>query len=375
MSKNTIKPIFNTSPNRAQRRLNKNIATSCNLQNYTSLRMDCPVSGAKLCYFIPLSDIDSFAHNPARAAGTQSIAVSQIFDSLITDPKGQLEPICVEWNPATGKFVVVFGCHREWAINDVYNKSFIIANHPRTGIPGIWAWIFTGSAAERTALQMRENGDKKPSSPATKDEMVTLLRQYIAQGGLDVGYKISFASLTDGDKYDRARAFMKSNTPFWGGRKFKGVWNKLTQNGSPSIGLSYVTYSKGKLAEYHCNNNPYGIQMSDLSPKFSGSVIKKDGKTYGVYFVSVGTEIGAALPTNASKLRVKEGIDHMILVCALNNSCTADIVKHRNNFENRAKWWNNNIFDAFDEIFWMPQTSGETNKHICSGTWAGRVQV
>jgi hypothetical protein len=62
------------------------------------------------------------SHNPGRAGGTQPSAVSEIFDAFITDPKGQKEPICLEWNPATGQFDIVFGCHREWAANDVYAK-------------------------------------------------------------------------------------------------------------------------------------------------------------------------------------------------------------------------------------------------------------
>jgi|TARA_R110000824_G_scaffold11059_3_gene48242 hypothetical protein len=349
--------------------------SSCNLLSYSNQKMDCPVVGKRKCYFIPLSEIQSFSHNPARAAGTQSSAVSQIFDSLITDIGGQLEPISVEWNQSISKFDIVFGCHREWAINDAYAKGFVIANHPSGVGPGIWAWVFTGSPAERTAIQMKENGDKKPSSPATKSEMVTLLSQYIAQGGLDFGHKIAFANLSDKDKYNRARTFMKKNTPFWGGRKFKGVWNALTLNGSSVVSLSYTTFSKAKLAEYFCNNNPYGIQKSDLDPKLSGSVVVKNGVKYGIYFVTKRAEIGGALPTNASNLRAYKKIDHMILVSALNDSTQATVSKSRTTFENKAKNWNSNIFDAFDEIFWMPQTKSETSTHILAGTWVSVVKV
>ena len=335
--------------------------TNCNLQNYISKKMDCPVAGNKMCYFIPLGDIQSFSHNPARASGTQQSAVSQIFDSLITNPDGQLEPVCVEWSPSSGQFDVVFGCHREWAISDVYTKGFTIANHPVSAEPGIWAWVFTGNPAERTAIQMKENGDKKPSSPATKSEMVTLLSRYIGQGGLDFGHQLAFASLSDTDKYNRAKTFMKTNTPFWGGRKFKGIWNALTVNGNTVVSLNYTTFSKEKLAEYFCNNNTYAIQMSDLSTKLSGSVVVKNGVRYGIYFVTKRSEIGGALPTNASNLRFSKKIDHMILVSALNDSTQATVSASRATFERRAKEWNNNIFDAFNEIFWMPQTTNETN--------------
>jgi len=345
---------------------------SCNLQNYKNQRMECPVDGIKTCYFVPLSDIESFSHNPARSGGTLSTKVTQILESFISDPKGQIEPICLEWNPATGKFDIVFGCHREWAANDAYAKGLAIANHPITGEPGIWAWVFTGSPAERTALKMRENGDKLPSSPATKDEMVNMLREYISQGGLDIGYPTSFQSLSDKDKYDRARAFMKSNTPFWGGRKFKGVWNKLIQNGNPNVGLSFANYSKAKIAEYFCAHNPYGIKESDLDSKLSGSVVKINNVVYGIYFASQKSEMGGALPTNASLLRHNKNIDHMIVVGVLNDSTTATVAASRITIEKKAKKWNKNIFNAFDEIFWMPQTLKETSVHILKGTWVSR---
>ena len=352
---------------------------TCNLQSFQSQPMACPVStlGAPTCYFIPLAMIDGYQHNPGRSGGTQTTIVSQIFDSMITEPKGQLEPICVEWNPATQMFEIVFGCHREWATSDAYSKGFAIANHPQLGIPGIWAWIFTGSPAERTKIQMRENGNKKPQSPATKDEMVDMLGRYISQGGLDIGYTTSFTNLTDQQKYKRAQKFMSSNTPFWGGRKFKGVWNKLTQNGNATVNLAFTTFSKEKLAEYFCSNNSYGIKMEDLrnGNNKSGSVVKKNGKTYGIYFVNAKTEIGGALPTNASKLRVNEGITDMILVGCLNDSGTATIVNDRHTFETRATWWNSNIFKSFNEVFWMPQTKSEYNKHMVAGTWVAQNPV
>jgi len=352
-----------------------NSVKQCNLQIFTNNRMDCPVTQNRICYFIPLNFIDGLSHNPGRAGGTQPTAVSEIFDSLITDPKGQLEPICLEWNPATGKFEIVFGCHREWATNEVYTKGFTIANHLDTNAAGIWAWVFTGSPAERTKIQMRENGNKKPQSPATKNQMVDMLNTYIAQGGLDTGPLSSFTSLSDDDKYTRARNFMKGNTPYWGGRKFKGIWNKLTQNGNPSVAVSFKTYSKSKLADYFCAHNPYGIKKQDLKKDFSGSVVVKNGVKYGIYIVNSKSEIAGALPTNASKCMFKNKVDHMIIVAALNNSTTANISKDRQTFEQTTTEWNQNIYKAFHEVFWMPQTKSETAKHILSGTWPAQNKV
>ena len=361
--------------------LNNSVASvaTCNLQNYQKQNQSCPVLGTtRACYFIPLSDIESYSHNPARSSGTDPSAVVQLLDSLISDPQGQLEPICVEWNPATGKFDIVFGCHREWATSDAYAKGYQIANHPQAGVPGIWAWSFLGSAAERTALQLRENGNKKPSSPAKKGEVVNLLRQYISQGGLDINYSTPFATLNDDSKYQRAKEFMKKTAPFWGQRRFKGVWNQYTLNGSSNAGLSFTTYSKSKLAEYFCSNNPYGIKSEDLNSdvkKLSGSVVKIGNTTYGIYFVNASSEVGGALPTSASRKRHSKKVDHMIVVAAINDAETATISGKRTNFEARLSSWNNDIYDAFDEIFWMPQTIAETQKHIIRGTWIAQNKV
>lgn len=348
---------------------------NCNLQAYNNQQfMDCPVTQRRLCYFIPLDHIDGFQHNPGRSGGTQPTAVSQLIDDLIMEPKGQLEPICLEWNPATGKFEIVFGCHREWAVSDAYNKAFAIANHPSDAGPGIWAWIFTGSASERTKTQMRENGNKKPQSPATKDEMVDMLGRYITQGGLDTGYPTAYTSLTDDEKYNRAKDFMKSNTPYWGGRKFLGIWNKLTQNGNSAVNLSFTTFSKEKVITYFCAHNPYGIRFSDLKKGGSGSIVTKNKTKYAIYFVNAKTEIAGALPTNASKCRYNNKVQHMIIVAALNDSTTANIAKHRTDFENNAKDWNK-IYKAFDEVFWMPQTKSETQTLLLAGKWVAKNTV
>lgn len=342
----------------------------CDLTQYQSQAMACPVTKNRVCYFIPLSEINGMSSNPGRAGGTQQTDVSELMESLITNPKGQEEPICLEWNQATKEFDIVFGFHREWAINDAYRTGYKIKNHPETGEAGVWAWVYHGSAAERTALQMRENGNKNPQSPATKQQMVDMLRRYIDQGGLTAGYSTPFDSLIDEEKYKRAQVFMKSNTPYWGGRKFKGVWNALTQDGKSSFSLDFTTYSKDKMAQYFCNNNPYGIKIEDLKAGYSGSVVELNGTKYGVYFVNQRSEIAGALPTNASKSMHKNGIDRMLLVCASNSSTTGNISQHRVSFEASAAEWNSDIFHCFDETFWMPQTQKEKDAHLLSGGWA-----
>ena len=249
--------------------------------------------------------------------------------------------------------------------------GFAIANHPANEPPGIWAWIFTGSPAEKTTLQLRENANKKPHSPATKQQVVKLLGQYISQGG----FGQIWWTYSDTQKYDCARKYMMVTAPIWGSRKFKGVWNLLTQNGNSKVALSFRTWSKDKLAEYFCAHNPYGIVKGDLDAKLSGSKVIKNGKKYGIYFVSAKTEIAGALPTNASKLRVKRDIDEMIVVCAFNDSTVTGIKNHRKAFVDDSEWWNTEIKHVFDHIYFMPQTKKETDNMMVAGQWAEYAQL
>ena len=198
------------------------------------------------------------------------------------------------------------------------------------------------------------------------------MRKYIDQGGLTNGYEVSFTSLGDDAKYKRAKEYMKKTAPFWGERRFKGVWNKLTQDGKSSIGLSFKTWSKDRLAKYYCAHNKLGIKMEDLDDKLSGSVVSKGATKYGIYFVTQSTEMAGALPTNVCKKKVKEKVDKMILICAVNNATVGTVEEVRNTFIVNAAWWNNNIFDVFDQVYWMPQTKKETDAHLIKGEWSGQ---
>lgn len=336
----------------------------CNLSKYKKQKMACPVEGYKKdCFFIPASDIDTSKSNPNRVT-TLANKANKMMEDLITDPVGQVDPGCVEWNSKLGKFELVYGWHRLWASLEADIKNLLIKNHV-AGPAGIWAWVFTGSSAEKIRLQMKENGNKKTQTPASKDDIVKSLQKYINAGGLDTNYSTPFKSLTDEGKYDRARNFMKKEVPYWGGRKFKGVWNQLKQNGNPSLGLSFKSWSKIKMAEYWCQNNPYGITMADLDKEPSGSIVIKGNIKYAVYFVASRSEIAGALPTNASKCMHKNKVNKLIIVGALNDSKAKDITKHRKVFEQQATDWNVIVkCPAFHEVHWLPQTKKEINTFV-----------
>ena len=82
-------------------------------------------------------------------------------------------------------------------------------------------------------------------------------------------------------------------------------------------------------------------------------------------------EIGGALPTNVCEKKVKEKVDKIILICALNDATVGSVDGVRKTFVTNATWWNNNIFDVFDEVCWMPQTKKETDAHLFKGEWVG----
>ena len=348
---------------------------SVSLTNYTSMKMYCPVRGDNTtCYFVPLSEICDMEHNPGRFSGTQTTNVQQLLDSMTTDSIGQKEPICLEWDKATGSFSKVFGFHRTWSTLEAYDKGFKINNHPDFGVdavPGIWAWIFNGTPAEKTAIQMRENGNKTPHAPATKEEMVNLLIEYITLGGLDKGHKIPYHKLDDKKKYDRCRDFMKKNTPYWGGRKFRAIWNSLASSGSSAAAVNFTNYPKQKIAEYWCNNNPYGITYDELDKKLSGSLVVKNGTSYGIYFFASSAEMSAGLPSNATKMKNTRNADKIIVIGSLNNSTVGNVAKNRQDIVRQAKRWNQwTKKKTFDEMYFMPQTDNEKNKLLLSGGWA-----
>ena len=329
-----------------------------NLSQYKRKNMKCPFKEEEVvAYAIPVDRIYHGGHNPARRKkGTQQSNVSQLLTSLST--VGQDEPVCVEWNTSMGRFDLVFGFNRIRAIGMAINMGYQIPN----GLDGhIWAYMFTGSVADRIVLQMKENGNKKPGAPATKDDIATMLSKYIKAGGFDTAeYEIPFFQLNDEAKKKRAREFLKKEVPFWGGRKFRGVWNHMVKNHSGNSASSFKTWDKYKMAEHWRVHSHLGISKEAINKeKPSGLVVDINGVRTAVYFVTAKTEMAGALPTNAAKKRVKEKCEKLIVVASLDSSASK-IGNARKGFTVDAKWWNENIFHTFDEVFWVKQTEEET---------------
>ena len=335
------------------------------MSGYETKKMHCPASMHRQdAYAIPLDEIDDTDHNPARTGGTNETNVTQIFNSLVTSE--QEEPICVVWLPSSSKFVPVFGYNRIWASQKAARSGLAITNTPDNHI---WAYLFTGSTAEKTLLQMRENGNKKPGASATQGDIVSLLKRYIETGGFDKGYETPWSSLNDEKKRSRAQNLLNINVPFWAGQKFKGVWNRILASGEVT---SFKTWPKPSLAKYECAHGCNGLteESLELNDKLSGTVIDVDGNRTGFYFVSMKSEASGALPTNASKKRVKGNLDRLVVIATLNGADVSTIDDARESFKKELVWWNENIMHTFDEILWMPQTKPETEKKYHKGEWA-----
>lgn len=344
-----------------------------NLIDYPSQNMFCPgQETTKLCHFIPLRLINNLSHNPFRIGGTQDAKINLILDSLVTNPKGQEEPVCLQWNPRTAEFEIVFGYNRVAAAHGAYIRQLGIANHPDC-TKGIWAWLFTGTPAALSTLQLRENGNKKPQSPATKDQVARSCLDFIDKGGLGLGFSI----LSDAEKRKLVKAYLKKEVPFWSGRKFGGVWNAMSTSASKfSSTLSMKTWAKNELADYFVRENPYGIPAPVLQTKLnegkapSGTIVKHNGETIGIYFVSKSSEISGALPTSATLKLIKEECDKIYVIACLNNVRIGTLGDARIKFEEKAKYWNQNVLGVFTEVLWMPQTKKETDSYLLKGGWA-----
>ena len=142
------------------------VSNTMNLGQFYQKDMFCPVTEKNEKVFaIPLELIEEDINNPGRINGTDQTNSNQLFDDLITNPKGQVDPICVQFNKAPGMFRLIYGYNRLWAFRKAKQLGFDIDN---TKNNNIYARIFTGTKVAEITEQMKENGNKLPAKPATK---------------------------------------------------------------------------------------------------------------------------------------------------------------------------------------------------------------
>ena len=337
--------------------------------NYESGRMHCTAYERMVdVYEIPLSHIDTGAMNPARQNDCPEGNVQQIADSLAV--KGQDYPICLEWSQDKMAWQLVFGCNRTRASLSVFSKeiSSISSGIPRVSKGHIWASIFSGTTEEKNDIQIKENfEDKNPETPGTKEDLVMLVSKRIDLGALSLEREV-------------VKSYVTKRAPQFAGKKFKGFWSAL-QAKSKTLGAKFKTWDKGQLSIWFAKNNKIGLKLKtkvnektkQLEPIAydSGHVVEHEGKKIAIYFFTQSSEIAGALPTNAAKKKfLKDGVDKIWIVGAINGGATSGtIVEKRKGFEKNVTEWNS-IVKTFDKVIWAPQSDSEQKTLLTAGLYA-----
>ena len=364
-----------------------NRAAKAKMYSYQTKKMECAALKKVIPVFaIPLDEIEEAPQqNPARVGGTQHTNVKNLHDDLTTRVGGQVEPICVRWEETKRKFIPVFGYNRVAAFREAAEGGFSIDGSPDNTI---WAWVFTGSNTDKIIIQGKENFNKKPGSPGTKDDVVLLLKEFYDKGGFDrtdLGYDTPFNQLSDDEKYDRVKKFVQENWPLWGGRKFQGVWNKFNTGGQLT---KFKTWQKPDLAEFYLAHNNRNITIQDVPVCAakkgknagkrildSGTIVNKGNERICFYFIVHKGE-SVTLPAHVIRKYLKGSYDRLIVVGCLNNATESGLDKARNNFRDSVIEFN--TYHAvgrpgeklFHEIYWIAQSDQEFHGDFLKGTWS-----
>lgn len=359
-------------------KLNIPASTGINLSEFSSKKMFCPVTKQiENVYAIPLDLIDEEVHNPGRINGTDHSNSHQIYDDLITNPEGQIEPTCAKFNKSTGKFRLIYGYNRLWAFKMARKTGFNIAN---TSNYEMWVRIHTGTKVSEITQQIRENGNKPPAKPATKDDMVFQLKRLIDAGGLDdIKNNLSFFSLSDEQQKAVAQSWMQQNVPLWGGRKFSGLWNDYCASGQATVN-NFKNWNKVDMSAYFLNNNDEGITKKMVETVKGRDHIKsgdiftltKDDKTekVAVYLTTQFNCYNAgALLVNVSRKKFIEKPDKIIVIQSINGTTSNQIIEKRQGRVDDLNFWHDNLQSVIDKIYWLPQSRDEIKKHYNSGEW------
>jgi hypothetical protein len=356
------------------------VSNTMNLGQFHNKQMFCPVTAKNEKVFaIPLELIEEEVNNPGRINGTDHANANQIYDDLITNPKGQVEPICVKFNKATGMFRLIYGYNRLWAFRKAKQTGYNIDN---TNNWEIFARIFTGTKITEITQQMKENGNKLPAKHATKEDMVFQLQRLIGAGGLDDRKNdIPFSSFSDEVQNSTAKKWMQQNVPYWGGRKFNGLWTKYLATGQATAN-SFKTWIKDDMSDYFLNNNEEGITKNMLQKSKGRNHIKsgdiftltKDGKTEKVA-VYLSTQDGCYnsqpfLVNISRKKFADEKPDRIITIQSISNANSKNIIRKRKERVKDLTFWHNNLRHVVDKIYWIPQSRDEIKKHYNLGEWA-----
>ena len=328
------------------------------------------------CYQVPLSSLVRLQANQVRVKDCHANKVTELADDLVA--VGQVYPICIN---SSGE--IIFGHTRFRASGQVFDNGESIPN-VKDGY--IWARLFRGTRSEATVLGIRENSNKRPQSPATPEDVIYNIKKLIRMGYFDDANE-DFQQFTDEKQKAIIQEFVTKQIPSWGGRKFKGFWNKLRTE-IEEIRKKFTTWDKNKLCEYFLNNNPYGIKeiwekerksKDKIKEVFSSGEVfdtKNDGKIC-VWFLTASPETTGGTWKSSTHNKCASGeADKVVIVAAQNWSNDQKIENERRNILINMQKWNEILFDkngnntpSVHEVYFVPQRESE-EKLINKGQYA-----
>jgi hypothetical protein len=80
--------------------------------------------------------------------------------------------------------------------------------------------------------------------------------------------------------------------------------------------------------------------------------------------------MAGALPTNATKARIKTKADYVIVLAAANKAGSTGVTSARAGFVTEGTWWNTNVIRTFDELYFIPATATEVANDMVKGKWS-----
>jgi hypothetical protein len=362
MSKNTIKPIFNTSPNRAQRRSQNDIF---DMTQYKSRIRICPVRNMRVTeYQIPHDLILRLPKlSQPRVQDCSETAVIEKAEQMKGE-MGQITGISVLANKKENRFLVTWGNTRFRGSVQLEGRGEKISNCEKGHI---WASLYEHNISDLKKFQAIENNIHEHTVPATLDDNINSILSMLSDGVIP-----NYPDLDEEIQRDRVKdLYDDCKMP---SSKFQSLWNQIRKK-NKATSRKMRTYDKSEIMTYYSNNNDYDIPKEDCVYHHRNLCIvnvEKDNieERWAIYIVSKVSEFGGATLANSNWARnIRDRCDRVIVVASLNDSKGKDINKTRKGVVKKIKMWNPSLTagKSVDRILFMPQTEIEQQNELIAG--------
>lgn len=338
------------------------------LGQYASRKAVCPVRtifhGTQIrekMYQIPLVDIERVSKDQMRLQDSQDTAVSEKQDDM--EQNGQENGIGLKWNPATGKFRVIWGHTRYRGARKTAAEGGTI---PNVKDGHIWGYVLDDSSAVIEQLKGIENTNFPHAVSATPEDVAHSLKQMVRTGVF--GSPSDFEELEQTDQRKRLKAWVDQYAKTYGGRKFTKIWN-IVKRDIKEVRKKLKTWDKStSLVDWFNKFNPWGL-INPLTPgkEVSGTVIDlPNGKKLAVYFVTAFKEFHTNVPANTQwKRNVNKEADEVVVVACFNESPVSKLPAKRTEGVDKLRKWNGGLStNSVDRLLMVPATELEEQHEI-----------